>query len=114
MLKTTNTTTKTLDMFLIHTERRGEDEMRSGAKMNHGGGGFYSSIFPTENIIIIFWAVALNSVSNIRRYLIETRAKISKIPLYFLKSIGKSVGNCAPEHAHIGFAASVGKSVSKV
>jgi len=26
-------------MFLIHTERRGEDEMRSGAKMNHGGGG---------------------------------------------------------------------------
>jgi hypothetical protein len=31
-----------------------------------------------------------------------------------LKSIGKSVGNCAPEHAHIGFAASVGKSVSKV
>jgi len=114
MLKTTNTTTKTLDMFLIHTERRGEDEMRSGAKMNHGGGGFYSSIFPTENIIIIFWAVALNSISNIRRYLIETRAKISKIPLYFLKSIGKSVGNCAPEHAHIGFAASVGKSVGKV
>jgi hypothetical protein len=41
--------------------------MRSGAKINHrGGGGFYTTIFPTElpmeNIIIIFWAVALNSV----------------------------------------------------
>jgi hypothetical protein len=45
MLKTTNTTTKTLDMFLIHTERRGEDEMRSGAKMNHGGGGFIAQYF---------------------------------------------------------------------
>jgi hypothetical protein len=35
--------------------------------MNQGGGvGFYSTIFPTElpteNIIIIFWAVALISV----------------------------------------------------
>jgi hypothetical protein len=45
MLKTTSTTIKTLDMFLIHTERRGEDEMRSGgdkmrrgAEMNHRGG----------------------------------------------------------------------------
>ena len=112
MLKTTNTTIKTLDMFLIHTERRREDEMRSGAKINHRG-GVYSSIFPTElstkNIIIIFWAVALNSVGNIRRYLIETRAKISKIPPYFSISVGKSIGNCVPEHTSIGFATSVGK-----
>ena len=45
MLKTTNTIIKTPDMFLIHTESRrgdemrsGGEEMRSGAKMNHRGG----------------------------------------------------------------------------
>jgi hypothetical protein len=48
-------------------ERRREDEMRNGEKINHGGGGdgFYTTIFsteiPTENRIIFFWAVALNS-----------------------------------------------------
>jgi hypothetical protein len=60
---------------------------------------------PTEHIIIIFWAMALNSVYNFRQYLIDSREKISKIPSYF----SKSVGNCALEHARIGFAASVGK-----
>ena len=82
-----------------------------------GGGGFYSTIFPTElpteHIIIIFWAVALNSVGNFRRYLIDSCAKISKIPPYFSKSVGKSIGNCAPEHARIVFSAFVGKTVGK-
>jgi hypothetical protein len=49
--------------------------------------------------------MALNSVYNFRQYLIDSREKISKIPSYF----SKSVGNCALEHARIGFAASVGK-----
>jgi hypothetical protein len=49
MLKTTNTIIKTPDMFLIHTESRRGDEMRSGGEeMRSGGeeiteGGFYSS-----------------------------------------------------------------------
>jgi hypothetical protein len=42
--------------------------------MNHGG-GFYITIFPMENIIIIFWTVALKSVGNFRRYLIDSRTK---------------------------------------
>jgi len=51
--------------------------------MNHGG-GVYTTIFPmelpTENRIIFFWAVALNSVSNFHRYLIDFRTKNFKNP----------------------------------
>jgi hypothetical protein len=57
---------------------RREDEMRSGAKMNHGG-GVYTTTFPTElpteHRIIFFWAVALHSFGNFCWYLNEVRTK---------------------------------------
>jgi len=39
---------------------------------------------PTEHIIIIFWAMALNSVCNFRRYLIDSREKFQKSLHIFL------------------------------
>jgi len=57
--------------------------------------------------------VALNSVGNVCRYLIDFRTKILKIPPDFSKPVGKSVGNCVSDHACIGFSASVGDSVVK-
>ena len=71
----------------------------------------FSAGISDGNRIIFFWAVALNSVSNFCRYLIDFRTKILKIPLDFLMSVGKSVGNCMLEHAHISFAASFEKVV---
>jgi hypothetical protein len=72
--------------------------MRNGEKMNQGGGEFYTTIFPTElpmeNRIIFFWAVALNSVSNFRRYLIDFHTKILKIPPDFSTSVSKFVSKC--------------------
>jgi hypothetical protein len=121
MLKTTNKTIKTRTNScknLTQTKRRREDEMRRREKMNHrgGGGGFYTIIFstelPTDNRIIFFWVVALNSVGDIRWYLIDFRTKILKIPPDFRRPSVIAVGNCVSEHARIGFAAPVGNSVS--
>jgi len=88
--------------------------MRIEEKMNHGGGVYtviFSTELPTENRIIFFWAVALNSIGNFSRYLIDFRTKISKIPPDFLTSVSKPVGNSLSKHGRIGFDASIEKSV---
>jgi hypothetical protein len=84
--------------------------------MNSGGGcRLYTAglpmAFSTENGIIFFWAVALNSIGNVRQYSFEIRTKILKIPSDFSIFVEKSIGNCASEHAHIRFAMFVGKSI---
>ena len=82
-----------------------------GEKINHEGGGgarSYTAMLPTEHRIIFSWAVALNSVGNVRWYFLNFPLKFEN-PSRFSKSVGTSVDKQVSEHARIEFAASVGK-----
>ena len=74
--------------------------MRSGAKMNHRG-GVYTTIFPTENIIIFFYAIVLKPISNFCRYLIDSCTKNFENPSIFFE-VRRQMRRklCAKAHTH--------------
>jgi len=68
-----------------------------GEKMNHEGGGgarSYTAMLPTKHRIIFSWAVALNSVGNVRWYFLNFPLKFEN-PSRFSKSVAHpSINRC--------------------
>jgi len=100
MLKTTIKTIKIQWETQMICRRRREDEWEEPRKNEpQRGGRFFTVILPTElpmkSRIIFFWAVALNSVSNSRRYFLNFALKFWKsLQIFWSLSAHPSVKRC--------------------